>query len=68
MELFDDPYRACEDGRCNHDLARAVSVSELLGDDGPFPPSFLVVNLSTSRGATLVDDAGHPAHPARRAS
>ena len=67
MEPFSDPYRTCEDGRCNHDLARAVSAADLLGDDGPFPPSYLVVNLSMSAG-TLFDDAPAALETTRRAS
>ena len=51
-----DPYRACESGRCNHDLARAVSLAELWGSDGPFPPGYLVVNLSAHRSQGFADD------------
>ena len=67
MEPFNDPYRTCEGGRCNHDLARAVSVTDLLGEDGPFPPSYLVVNLTMS-GSTLFDHAVRALDPVRRAS
>ena len=59
---IDDPYRACEHGQCNHDLARAVTVADLLGDDGPFPPRQMIVNLGTSRPSapTLFDDMEEP--------
>ena len=50
-----DPYRHCE-RQCNHDLARGISIDELLGADGPYPPSQLIVNLSTSSRPTLFDD------------
>ncbi|MFQ5518043.1 MAG: hypothetical protein ACE5E8_10785 [Acidimicrobiia bacterium] len=33
-----DPYRKCEK-HCNHDLARGVTLEDLLGRDGPFPTS-----------------------------
>jgi hypothetical protein len=67
VEPFNDPYRTCEDGRCNHDLARAVSITDLLGDDGPFPPSYLVVSLSMN-GPSLFDDAETALESVRRAS
>ena len=56
---IDDPYAACDQGQCNHDLARAVTVDELLAGDGPFPPSHMIVNLASAR-AMLFDevDAG----------
>lgn len=54
-----DPYRECESGRCNHDLARAVTLGDLLADDGPFPPSYMIVNLGRTR-ATLFDDMEEP--------
>lgn len=54
-----DPYAACENGRCNHDLARAVTISDLMSDDGPFPPSHMIVNLGSAR-ATLFDDMEQP--------
>lgn len=50
-----DPYDACERGRCNHDLARAVGLAELWGDDGPFPPGVVLVWPSGST-AFLDDD------------
>lgn len=34
QETQRDPYRRCERG-CQHDLARGVSLEELLGADGP---------------------------------
>ena len=34
---YDDPYRNCE-RVCTHDLARGVTLAELLGGDGPFDP------------------------------
>lgn len=37
-----DPYLECEGGHCHHELARAVGLDELWGDDGPFPPPVLV--------------------------
>ncbi|MFQ5553942.1 MAG: hypothetical protein ACE5GC_01065 [Acidimicrobiia bacterium] len=36
-----DPYRHCERG-CHHDLATGVLVSDLLGEEGPYPPLELV--------------------------
>lgn len=56
MDFPTDPYRACESGHCNHDLARGVGVDELLGRDGPHPPSHLIVNLSLSRPRLFDDD------------
>ena len=49
-----DPYRSCE-SHCNHDLARGISIAELLGSDGPYPPSHLIVSLSHAR-TSLFDD------------
>ena len=54
-----DPYTNCETGQCNHDLARAVTIEALLADDGPFPPSQMIVSLR-SAGATLFDDMEDP--------
>lgn len=70
--LNNDPYRSCEDGRCNHDLTRAVSVAELLGGDGPYPPTFLVATLAPSHtadvaGPSLFDDSEQPAETLREA-
>ena len=45
---FTDPYDTCERGRCNHDLARAVGLAELWGDDGPFPAGVVLVRPSGS--------------------
>ena len=56
---IDDPYRSCEHGRCTHDLARAVTLDDLLGRDGPFPPSHMIVNLARNR-PTLFDEAEEP--------
>jgi hypothetical protein len=50
-----DPYRTCEQ-HCNHDLARAVTVEELLSGDGPYPPSQILVNLSFDRATLFSDD------------
>jgi hypothetical protein len=50
-----DPYRDCETGRCNHDLVRGVATADLLAADGPYPPSYLIVNLAAGR-PTLFDD------------
>lgn len=38
VDFIHDPYRRCEE-ICTHDLARGVSIAELLGSDGPFPDS-----------------------------
>lgn len=54
-----DPYDTCERGRCNHDLARAVGLAELWGDDGPFPAG--VVTLRSS--PALFDDDQEPYVP-----
>ncbi len=54
-----DPYSTCEAGRCSHDLARAVTIDDLIADDGPFPPSQMIVKLSTTR-PTLFDDMEEP--------
>ena len=52
-----DPYTSCEAGPCNHDLARAVTIDDLLASDGPFPPSHMIVNLGRP---TLFDDMEEP--------
>jgi hypothetical protein len=54
---IDDPYGTCEHGRCNHDLARAVTLTDLLSDDGPFPHPQTIVNLTSARSdrPTLFD-------------
>ena len=48
FEINHDPYRRCEE-TCNHDLARGVLVSELLGGEGPHPDAHLIVNFSLHR-------------------
>jgi hypothetical protein len=57
MEPVDrgDPYRTCEH-HCNHDLARGVTIGELLGGDGPFPPGYLLVSFSAQRAALIEDE------------
>ena len=68
------PYRTCEE-HCNHDLARGIGVADLLTADGPYPPSYLIVNFSLQRAAvfggatqpTLLDDEQAPLR-ARQAS
>ena len=55
-----DPYLTCEKGQCNHDLARAVALDELWGSDGPYPPSYLVMNLAAARAAAVLDDDEEP--------
>lgn len=55
MEHDQDPYRGCEH-HCTHDLSRGVGVLELLSEDGPYPPSQLLVNLSAERGTLFGDD------------
>lgn len=56
---IDDPYRNCESGQCNHDLARAVTIPDLLASDGPFPPSHLIVNLGWSRASLFDEEQEH---------
>jgi hypothetical protein len=53
-EIIRDPYRRCED-HCTHDLARGVTIAELLGHDGPHPDSHLIVSFSLHRAA-LIDE------------
>jgi len=36
-----------------------VTIDDLIADDGPFPPSHMIVNLSSAR-ATLFDDMEEP--------
>ena len=50
FDHIDDPYRRCED-HCNHDLVRGILVSDLLGLDGPYRPTILLVTLPFDRGA-----------------
>lgn len=54
-----DPFRDCESGRCNHDLARGIALDDLLAEDGPYPPSYLIVNLRSAR-PSLFDDMEEP--------
>ena len=54
-----DPYTNCEAGQCSHDLARAVTIDDLLADDGPYRPSQMVVKLRPAP-ATLFDDMEEP--------
>jgi hypothetical protein len=54
-----DPYVACEHGQCSHDLARAVTIDDLLASDGPFPPNHMIVNLASVR-PSLFDDLEEP--------
>jgi len=60
-----DPYRTCEQA-CNHDLARAVTIEELFGEDGPFPPSPMIVTLASSRAVLFDDDELPLEQPAAR--
>jgi hypothetical protein len=56
-----DAFRSCEE-QCNHDLARGVTIAELLGGDGPYPPGYLMVSFSAQRAALLGDEEeGRPA-------
>ncbi len=50
-----DPYRSCEQ-HCNHDLAHGVTLAELLGGDGPYPPGYLLVSFSAQRTALFNED------------
>jgi hypothetical protein len=50
LDHIDDPYRRCED-HCNHDLVRGILVSDLLGTDGPYRPTSLLVTLPFERAA-----------------
>ena len=55
-----DPYGGCE-GSCTHDLARGVLVSELLGQEGPYPDSHPLLtppNLRTMLTQGLVVASG----------
>jgi hypothetical protein len=55
VEHDQDPYRSCEQ-HCTHDLSRGVGVLELLSEEGPFPPSQLLVNLSRERDILSGED------------
>ena len=57
-----DTYAACEHGRCNHDLARAVGIDELWEADGPFAVAHLASGSATTRPA-LFDDDERPYQP-----
>ncbi|MDX1690185.1 MAG: hypothetical protein R3290_04075 [Acidimicrobiia bacterium] len=61
-----DPYRTCE-SHCNHDLARGIGIAELLGSDGPYPPSHLIVSLSYPRASLFDDEEQEIVAPAREA-
>jgi hypothetical protein len=37
MTLPATDYVGCEDGRCRHELTRAVTLSDLWSGDGPYP-------------------------------
>ena len=50
LDHIDDPYRRCED-HCNHALVRGILVSDLLGADGPYRPTSLLVTLPFDRAA-----------------
>lgn len=54
-----DPYDTCERGRCNHDLARAVGLAELWGQDGPYHAGVVMLRASTA----LFDDDQEPYVP-----
>jgi hypothetical protein len=54
-DVSHDPYRRCEQA-CNHDLARGVSLDELLGRDGPHPDSHLIVSFSLQHAVVLDED------------
>ena len=60
---INDPYQNCESGQCSHDLARAITIDDLLNTDGPYPPSHLIVNLAAPR-PSLFDDMEEPVEPA----
>lgn len=56
-----DPYRSCEE-HCNHDLAHGVTIDELLGGDGPYPPGYLMVSFNGQRNALFSEiEATRPA-------
>ena len=58
-----DPYLRCED-RCSHDLARGVTVVELLGTDGPYPAGHVVVSFNRARALMLRTATAHLADTA----
>lgn len=43
-------YARCEQG-CNHDVARGVLISELLGGDGPYPTQSSLLTQEQSEAA-----------------
>ena len=53
-----DPFRYCEEN-CNHDLARGVSVRDLLARDGPHPAMQHVFGVGAIR-AVLLPGTGVP--------
>ena len=57
-----DPYMGCERGRCNHDLARAVTIEDLWDDDGPFAGGPLTLRHGSAT-AVLFDDEERPYEP-----
>lgn len=59
---YTDPYAMCERGRCNHDLARAVGVADLWGEDGPYAFPRLLSGGDTPQAA-LFDDGEQPYEP-----
>ena len=56
METAEDQYRACEAGRCSHDLARAVGIADLWGGDGPFRPVVPIIGRDGIRARRFEDD------------
>lgn len=55
-----DPYKRCE-RHCNHDLARGVTMEDLLDHDGPYNPlgePALLVPMPGSRVTTEARLAG----------
>ena len=50
-----DPFRYCEEN-CNHDLARGVSVRELLRSDGPHPAARMAIAIGGTRALILPED------------
>lgn len=55
-----DPYRGCTE-RCVHDLAPAVLVTDLLGEDGPFPPIHLIRYAELGQIADSAEESTDPA-------
>ncbi len=46
---LENPYTNCEAGQCNHELAQAVTLSELLTDNDPLDTSQMLVKLRIDR-------------------